>query len=141
MHLKEGGITMKRLRVTAILTTFLLSTFAVWAQAPKPIEILAGHDNTFVVTGQKKPVISVKAGQVIKLRVIGTKGTEAAKDGSVHSLTINSLKDQGWDLPVKEGVNEYTVVAPSAPGEYTIECTVKCGNGHDDMKMKLIVTK
>jgi len=132
---------MKKLRIAAIITTFLLSTFAVWAQAPKAIEILAGHDNTFVVPGQKKPVITVKAGQVVKLRVIGKKGTEAAKDGTVHSLTINSLKDQGWDLQVKEGVNEYTVVAPSAPGEYTIECAVKCGDGHDDMKMKLIVTK
>lgn len=132
---------MKRLRATAIITAFLLSTFAVWAQAPKPIEILAGHDNTFVVTGQKKAIITVKAGQVVKLRVIGKKGTEAAKDGTVHSLTINSLKDQGWDLQVKEGVNEYTLVAPSAPGEYTIECAVKCGDGHDDMKMKLIVTK
>src|SRR5215469_12727580 len=120
---------MKHLRIAAaIITMFLLSTFAVRAQAPKPIEIQAGHDNTFVVTGQKKPVITVKAGQVVKLRVVGKKGTEAAKDGSVHSLTINSLKDQGWDLPVKEGVNEYTVVAPSTPGEYTIECTVKCGD-------------
>jgi len=132
---------MKALRITAIMTAFRLLTFTVWAQAPKPIEILAGHDNTFVVVGQKKPVITVKAGQVVKLRVTGKKGTEAAKDGTVHSLTINSLKDQGWDLQVKEGVNEYTLVAPSAPGEYTIECAVKCGDGHDDMKMKLIVTK
>jgi len=132
---------MKTLRIAAMITTLLLSTFAVWAQAPKAIEILAGHDNTFVVTGQKKPVITVKAGQVVKLRVIGKKGTEAAKEATVHSLTINALKEQGWDLQVKEGVNEYPLVAPSAPGEYTIECAVKCGEGHDDMKMKLIVTK
>src|SRR5215471_21015195 len=132
---------MKGLRNTGMTTAFLFLTCVVWAQAPKPIEILAGHDNTFVVVGQKKPVITVKAGQVVKLRVTGKKGTEAAKDGTVHSLTINALKDQGWDLQVKEGVNEYTVVAPSTPGEYTIECAVKCGDGHDDMKMKLIVTK
>jgi heme/copper-type cytochrome/quinol oxidase subunit 2 len=118
----------------------LISAMAIWAQTPKTYEIVAGKDNTFKVTGQKKPVITVKAGQVMKLKVIASKGTEWAKDGSVHSITINALKDQGWDLLVKEGVNEFTVVAPSTPGEYTIECTVKCGDGHDDMKMKLVVT-
>jgi heme/copper-type cytochrome/quinol oxidase subunit 2 len=131
---------MKELRNVALISALLLSACSVWAQAPKTIEILAGHDNTFLVTGQKKAIITVKAGQLIKLRVIGKKGTEAAKDGTVHSLTINALKDQGWDLQVKEGVNEYTVVAPPSAGEYTIECTVKCGDGHDDMKMKLVVT-
>jgi heme/copper-type cytochrome/quinol oxidase subunit 2 len=114
---------------------------ALSAQVPKTYEIVAGHDNTFKVTGSKKPVINLKAGEVVKLRIIGHKGTEAAKDGTVHSFTIKPLKDQGWDLPVKEGVNEYTVVAPTEPGEYTAECTVKCGDGHDDMKMKLVVTK
>lgn len=131
---------MKQLIRMTVVAMFL-AAMSLWAQAPKTFEILAGHDNTFQVTGQKKAVITVKAGQVVKLRVIGKKGTEAAKDGSVHSITINALKDQGWDVPVKEGVNEYTLVAPSTPGEYTIECTVKCGDGHDDMKMKLIVTK
>jgi plastocyanin len=114
---------------------------ALTAQPPKTYEIITDKDNTFKVTGLKKAVITAKAGEVIKLKVIGHKGTEWAKDGSVHSITINALKDQGWDLPVKEGVNEFTVVAPSEPGEYTIECTVKCGDGHDDMKMKLVVTK
>jgi heme/copper-type cytochrome/quinol oxidase subunit 2 len=131
---------MKQLRLMVILG-MLLSGMTLSAQTPKTFEITAGHDNTFKVTGAKKAVINVKAGEVIKLRIIGHKGTEAAKDGTVHSFTIKSLKDQGWDLPVKEGVNEYTVVAPTEPGEYTAECTVKCGDGHDDMKMKVVVTK
>ena len=29
--------------------------------------------------------------------------------------------------------------APQQTGEYLIECTVKCGRGHDDMNMKLII--
>ena len=131
---------MKRLWTIAIITT-VFSTASVWAQAPKTYEILADKDNTFKVPGQKTAAITVKAGQVVKLKVTAFKGTEWAKDGSVHSITINNLKDQGWDVPIKEGVNEYTLVAPSTPGQYTIECAVKCGNGHDDMKMKLIVTK
>ena len=134
---------MKRIRAIAVIVSLFSTMFsitALCASAPKTYEIIADKDNTFKVPGQKKPVIMVKAGQVMKLKVTAFKGGEWAKDGSVHSLTINSLKDQGWDLPVKEGVNEFTVVAPSAPGEYTIECTVKCGDGHDDMKMKLVVT-
>jgi len=128
--------TMKSL---AIIGFFLAGSIA-WSQTPKTVEVIAGNDNTFKVTGQKKPVITVKAGQVIKLHVIAKKGQEWAKDGSVHSITINSLKDQGWDLPLKEGSNDFTVVAPSTPGEYTIECAIKCGQGHEDMKMKLVVT-
>src|SRR5215831_11825232 len=125
---------------TLAVAILLASSFA-WAQAPKAYEVIADGDNVFKVTGQKKPVITVRVGQVVKLKIIGKKGQEMGKDGSVHSFTINALKDQGWDLPVKEGVNEYTVVAPSEPGEYVVECAVKCGNGHEDMKMKLVVTK
>ena len=131
---------MKSVKVVAV-TAALLASSLLLAQAPKSYEVLADGDNVFKVPGQKKPVITVKAGQVVKLKIVGKKGTEMAKDGSVHSFTINALKDQGWDLPVKEGVNEYTVVAPTEPGEYVVECAVKCGYGHEDMKMKLVVTK
>jgi len=131
---------MKSAKTFAVTAILLAGSFA-WAQAPKTYEVVADSDNVFKVTGQKKAVITVKAAQVIKLKIIGKKGQEMSKDGSVHSFTINALKDQGWDLPVKEGVNEYTVVAPAEPGEYVVECAVKCGNGHEDMKMKLVVTK
>jgi len=131
---------MSSVKVVAVAAALLASSL-VWGQAPKAYEVLADGDNVFKMPGQKKPVITVKAGQVVKLKIVGKKGTEMAKDGSVHSFTINALKDQGWDLPVKEGVNEYTVVAPTEPGEYVVECAIKCGNGHEDMKMKLVVIK
>lgn len=130
---------MNTIKSFAIVGLFLAGSVA-WSQAPKTVEVIAGNDNTFQVKGQKKPVISVKAGQVIKLHVVAKKGDEWAKDGSVHSITINALKDQGWDLPLKEGSNDFTVMAPATPGEYTIECAIKCGQGHEDMKMKLVVT-
>lgn len=131
---------MRSVKISALTAVLLVGSLA-WAQAPTTYEVLADGDNVFKVPGQKKPVITVKAGQVVKLKIVGKKGTEMAKDGSVHSFTINALKDQGWDLPVKEGVNEYTVVAPAEPGEYVVECAIKCGNGHEDMKMKLVVMK
>lgn len=133
---------MRSLVRLAALAAALVAGTAVSGQAqpPKVWEVIAGKDATFSVVGQKKPVITVKAGQVIKVKVIGQKGPEFDQNGSVHSFTINDLKDQGWDVQVKEGVNQFTLVAPGAPGEYEIICAVKCGQGHDDMKMKLVVT-
>lgn len=125
--------------IPLVAATILIAAAPSAAQPPKVWEVVADKDATFKVVGQKKPVITVKTGQVVKIRVIGKKGPEFDKNGSVHSFTINDLKDQGWDVQVKEGVNEFTLVAP-APGEYEIICAVKCGQGHDDMKMKLVVT-
>lgn len=110
------------------------------AGGPRVINVTADKDNRFKVPGQTNPVITVKANEVIRLRITAIKGTEWDKDGTVHSFTIKELKDQGWDLRLKEGVQEFTLAAPADPGEYLIECTVKCGNGHDDMRMKMIVT-
>jgi len=131
-----------------IASSVLLSVLLVCGLAsrvagggPRVINVIADKDNHFKVPGQTSPVITVKANEVIKLRITAHKAAEWDKDGTVHSFTIKELKDQGWDLRLKEGVQEFTLAAPSDPGEYQIECTVKCGAGHDDMKMKLIVTE
>ena len=103
------------------------------------IELIADKDNRFKIPGQKKPVLTVKANEVIRLRITARKGTEWEKDGTIHSFTITALKDQGWDLRLKEGTQEFALVAPAEAGEYVVECTVKCGEGHEEMRMKLIV--
>lgn len=128
-----------QLLVAILATCLILPATTSQAGGPRVIQVLATKDNTFQVVGQKKPVITVKPGEVIKLEITAQKGTEWEKDGTVHSFTINSLKDQGWDLRLKPGKQEFTLAAPDTPGEYVIECTVKCGAGHDDMKMKLVV--
>lgn len=102
--------------------------------------VVATKDQTFVVKGEKKPVITVKAGQPVHLRITAEKAAEMAKDGSVHSFTIKQLADLGWNIRLKEGTQDYTLTAPSTPGEYVIECAVKCGPGHADQRMKLVVT-
>lgn len=107
---------------------------------PRMIEILADKDAKFKVTGQKEPVVTLKAGEVVVLRITSRKGSEWAKDGATHSLAIKGLKDQGWDLRLYEGTKDFTVVAPAEPGEYLAECIVRCGPRHEDMRMKFIVT-
>lgn len=122
----------------AMLAVVLTSVVAM--AAPRVVQVTADADGKFKVPGQKgKPVITLKPGEVIKLKITSNKGTDWEKDGAVHSFTINALKDQGWDLRLKEGTQEFTLAAPAEPGEYLVECMVRCGKTHDDMKMKLVV--
>ena len=132
----------KKSREFITLLMFGILAFpAVRADEPRTIEILATSDNTFRIPGQKSPVIHAKPGEPLILKVTAQKGSEWAKDGAVHSIVIRSLRDQGWDYRLHEGNQVLNAKAPDTPGEYVIECTVKCGRGHDDMKMKLIVEK
>jgi heme/copper-type cytochrome/quinol oxidase subunit 2 len=108
---------------------------------PRIIDLTADQDNRFKVPKQKEPVITMKANEVAVLRITSRKGGEwDEKDGAIHTFTINALKDKGWNFRLKEGTQKFPVVAPAEPGTYVVECTVKCGKGHDDMKMKLVVT-
>ena len=135
-------LSTKRFLPLFILAFLLvnLAQFALAAQ-PRTITIIADKDNLYKISGQKLPVITVRANEVIHLRIIANKSSEwDHNDGTIHTFTINALKDQGWDLRLKEGTQDFTLVAPSQPGQYVVECTVKCGSGHDDMKMRLVVT-
>ena len=79
------------------------------------------------------------AGEGIVLRITSHFCGEQARDGSQHSLVVKKLRDHGWDIRLKEGTQDYALTAPQEQGEYLIEYTVKCGRGHDDMNMKLLV--
>ena len=107
--------------------------------SPRVIEVTADKDNVFKVPGQGKPVIVMKPGEKAVFRITSHFGGEKANDGTEHSFVVKKLRDQGWDVRLKDGTQDVTLVAPQQTGEYKIECTVKCGRGHDDMNMKLVV--
>lgn len=116
------------------------AAFAFGATADgRLVEITAASDNTFHVAHEKSPIVRAHPGELLRLHVTSQRGGEAARDGAVHSLVIRTLRSEGWDIRLYEGSHDYEVKAPAAPGEYRIECTVKCGRGHDDMRMKLLV--
>ena len=126
----------------ALLFAALASTLTSAATSePRVIEIVAASDNTFRVLHEKSPVIRAKAGELLRLRITSQRGTEQARDGATHSLVIRALREQGWDLRLYDGTRDYDIKVPESPAEYLVECTVKCGRGHDDMRMKLIVTR
>src|ERR1019366_2893447 len=109
---------------------------------PRFIDVTADQDNRFKVPKQKDPVITMKVNEVAVLPLTPHKsGGWDEKVGVVHTFTINALEGKGWISRLKEGAAQKSpVVAPAEPGTYVVECTVKCGKGHDDMKMKLVVT-
>ena len=131
---------MKRHAWLLFLALAVSSAAAVDSSPGRVVEITAGSDNMFRIGNQKASVLHAKPAEALILRITAQPGSETARDGAVHSLVIRSLRDQGWDIRLYPGTHDYPVKAP-ASGEYLVECTVKCGRGHDDMRLKFIVDK
>lgn len=110
---------------------------------PRIIQVLADHDSRYKIDGQKQPVITVKAGEEILLRVTAIKAKGRNRDGSIHGFSLLRAKDRapvdGWDLLLKPGTQEFHLTAPSEPGEYVVICTVICSQDHEQMMMKFVV--
>jgi plastocyanin len=138
----EGKINLRLLAAMVVL-----STLRGWAQsAPPParvIEILADHDSRYKIEGLKQPLITVKPGEQITLRITAKKAKNLNRDGSIHGFTLLRAKDRkpmpDWDFLLKPGTQEFTVTAPSEPGEYIVVCTVICSQDHEGMNMRLVV--
>ena len=132
---------LKRVFLTLCVAVPGLMIIMAASLRPRIIDVVADKDNRFKIAKQKDPVITMKVNEVAVLRITAHRAAEwDDKDGSVHTFTITALKNKGWDFRLKDGVQQFPVVAPTEAGEYQVECTVKCGKGHDDMKMKLVVT-
>lgn len=110
---------------------------------PRVIEILADHDSRYKMTGLKQPMITVKAGEEIVLRITAKKAQNHNRDGSIHGFTLLRAKDRmpvpGWDLLLKPGTQEFSLTAPADAGDYMVICTVICGPDHEQMNMKIVV--
>jgi heme/copper-type cytochrome/quinol oxidase subunit 2 len=107
------------------------------------IEFTADSDSRYKIAGQRTPEITVKAGEQVLLRVTAHRGKSWNRDGSIHGFTLLRAKDRtkvdGWDLLFKPGTQEFTLTAPSEPGEYVVVCTVICSEDHEGMHMKFTV--
>jgi heme/copper-type cytochrome/quinol oxidase subunit 2 len=118
-----------------------------WTQtAPsqgRVIEILADHDSRYKIEGQKQPAVTVRAGEQITLRITAKKAKTLNRDGSIHGFSLLRAKDRKpvpeWDFLLKPGTQEFTLAAPSEPGEYVVVCTVICSQDHEGMSMKFVV--
>lgn len=127
----------------AITAVLLMMFVPVFGQS-RVIAILADKDSHFRVPGQPHSQITVKAGESLVLRLEARKGKSWNRDGAVHGFTMLRAKDRskvaGWDFELKPGMQEFSVIAPSEPGEYVVVCTVICSGDHEGMHMKVVVT-
>jgi len=136
---------MKKIR--RFLVMMVLVVPCGWAQNSQPagrvIEILADHDSRYKMEGLKQPMITAKAGELITLRITAKKAKNLNRDGSIHGFSLLRAKDrkpvEEWDFLLKPGVQEFTVAAPSEPGEYIVVCTVICSQDHEGMSMRFLV--
>ena len=119
---------LTRLRVVAALAmaTYLPSAQQSGTPSGRVIEVLADHDSRYKVSGTKEPVITVKADEVLTLRVIAKKAKNSNREGFIHGFTLLRSKDR-------------KPVAPQEPGEYVVICTVICSEDHEGMTLKLVV--
>ena len=133
---------LNRLCMLLVFGCFFCMSLPAFGQA-RVIEVLADKDSHFKIAGMSHAEITVKAGEPILLRVIARKGTTWNRDGTVHGFTLLRAKDHhkvsGWDLELKQGMQEFSLMAPAEPGEYEVLCTVICSDDHEGMRMKLTV--
>jgi heme/copper-type cytochrome/quinol oxidase subunit 2 len=143
-------MTMQRLwpGAIALLVRGTAAVFALALSLPAfgqshVVEVLADKDSRFKMSGSSKAEITVKAGESVLLRITARKGKTWNRDGAVHGFTLLRAKDHakvpGWDIELKPGTQEFTLVAPSEPGEYEVLCTVICSDDHEGMRMKFVV--
>jgi hypothetical protein len=138
----RDALDLGRLLSFAVLAGCCASVLHGQSQ-PRVIELLADHDSRYKIAGQKQPVITVRAGEDITLRITANKAKNHNRDGSIHGFTLLRAKDrkpvEGWDLQLKPGIQEFTLAVPGEAGEYVVICTVICGPDHEQMNMKFLV--
>jgi heme/copper-type cytochrome/quinol oxidase subunit 2 len=126
----------------AVASAFLMVAVRAMAQV-RVIELLADRDSRYKIAGERKPEITVKAGENVLLRVTARRGKTWNRDGSIHGFTLLRAKDrtpvEGWSLLFKPGTQEFLLIAPNEPGDYEVVCTVICSEDHEGMHMKFTV--
>jgi heme/copper-type cytochrome/quinol oxidase subunit 2 len=143
------GATVNRRRSVAICGV-VLAAWCAFAQIPvgsrtRVIEVLADRDSRYKIAGEKIPEISVKADEPIVLRITARKAKSWNRDGSIHGFSLLRAKDRskvaGWDLLLKPGTQDFSMIAPDEPGQYVVVCTVICSEDHEGMFMMFVVTQ
>lgn len=143
----SGRFGRKVFNLRLLVVLLAIASARSWAQSPQPqprvVEVLADHDSRYKMEGQKQPVITVKAGELITLRITARRAKNISRNGDVHGFTLLRAKDRSpvaeWDFLLKPGAQEFTLAAPSEPGEYVVVCTVICSQDHEGMNMKFMV--
>ena len=111
----------------------------------RTIDIVADRDSRYKIDDAPHPVLLMKAGEHVTLRITARKAKGSNRDGAVHGFALlrstDNSKVPGWDLLLKPGTQDFELDAPDTPGEYKVVCTVICSADHEGMNMKVIVSE
>jgi len=128
-------------RTLLTLLGLLFPTYAT--EQVHVIELLADKDSRYKIGAEINPQITVKAGESILLRVTARKAKSWNRDGSIHGFALLRAKDRSkvadWDLLLRPGTQEFSLVAPAEPGDYEAVCSVICSEDHEGMHLKFVV--
>lgn len=135
------------MKLVTVMAVILLGTAVGSAQEqvqpqPRTISILADKDSRYKIDGKTNPVLTLKAGEIVRLVITAIKAKSQNRDGSVHGfamITKNGDRVPGWNLLLRPGVQEVVLQAPTKTGNYTVVCTVLCSSRHEDMHMTVVV--
>jgi heme/copper-type cytochrome/quinol oxidase subunit 2 len=129
--------------IPGILAGVLVAASTPAAAQPHVIDVVADRDSRYKVVGQAKAEITVKAREPVLLRIEARPGKTWNRDGTVHGFTLLRAKDHakvpGWNLELRAGRQEFSLIAPPDPGEYEVVCTVICSDDHETMRMRFLV--
>ena len=125
------------------VTALLLLSSALSAADVHVIEVLADKDSRYKISGQKKPEITVRAGEALLLKITKRKKKTWNRNGTINEFTLLRASDRskvkGWNLVLMPGEQEFEMTAPAEPGDYIVLCTVICSEEHEGMNMKFTV--
>src|SRR5207237_8135417 len=100
--MRANRMLVKARRILAcVAMPAALSCSCAAGQTPQPaarvIEILADHDSRYKMAGEKQPMITVKAGEPITLRITAKNDKHVKRDGATHGSTLLHAKDRRTD--------------------------------------------
>ena len=128
----------------ALVAGTLCQTQSAQYAQPRIIELTAGRDSRYREGRKVAPIIEVRAGERLILRITAVRAETVARDGSVHGLALldkNSEAVPGWKFLLRPGLQDLAVSAPAQPGRYSAVCTVICSDGHEGMGFTLLVAE
>lgn len=111
----------------ALIVLNPMPRFVLHAQVKSPRPVITIHARRYHFSPAN---ITLKQGQPVKLVFVS--------DDVTHSLTVTDL---GLEVRIKKNRSSDVFLTPSKVGNFQGVCSIYCGTGHDQMKLRIHVEK
>lgn len=111
----------------ALIVLNPMPRFVLHAQVKSPRPVITIHARRYHFSPAN---ITLTQGQPVKLVFVS--------DDVTHSLTVTDL---GLEVRIKKNRSSDVFLTPSKVGNFQGVCSIYCGTGHDQMKLRIHVEK